>query len=356
LPGEDGPGPSGPPLHTPPGATPLLFPNARPALPRSDDPILTMAVDAEEDFDWDRPVHGTPYTTGHMREIRDLQAIAGAYGLRPTYLLTYPVLEDTEVVRILERHLRRGECDVGVQLHPWVTPPFTGDGGTSASYSGNLPREVEARKLESLGRRFAERFGRAPRIYRAGRYGLSRHTAAALEEFGFEIDTSLAPRTDFSPEGGPDYSGHDYQPFWFGRRRALLELPLCRSIVGWGGRRAPGIYRALADNPAPLRQGVAAALTRVRCAERITLSPEGNDRRAMIRLVRRLTAAGHRIFVLSLHSSSLAVGRSPYVRDRAELHHLYDRLSAVLDFMARQPGARFAGLAEIPALLRAPDP
>ncbi|MFT8245518.1 polysaccharide deacetylase family protein [Roseomonas sp. BN140053] len=334
--------------------THALFPNIRPALPRSDDPILAVAVDAEEDFDWDAPVRGTPHTTGHMRNIRDLQAILGAYGLRPTYLLTYPVLEDTEVVRILERHLRRGECDVGVQLHPWVTPPFTGDGGTSASYSGNLPPELEAQKLATLIRRFTERFGVGPRIYRAGRYGLSAHTAGTLEELGFEIDTSVAPRTDFSPDGGPDYSGYDYRPFWFGRRRTLLELPLCRSIVGWGGRRAPWIYQALADASPPFRLGLSAALTRMRCAERITLSPEGNDRRAMIRLVRRLTEGGHRVFVLSFHSSSLAVGRSPYVQSRAELHHFYDRLSAILDFMARQPRMRFASLAEIPSLLEAP--
>ncbi|MDB5372850.1 MAG: hypothetical protein JWP04_1492 [Belnapia sp.] len=333
----------------------MFFPNRRPAVAKTDALICAVAIDAEEDFDWAAPIFGTPHTTSCMHHIRDLQAILGAYGIVPSYLLTHPVLEDTEAVHILRRYLARGECDVGVQLHPWVTPPYDGDINGNASYSGNLQPEVEMRKLVTLTECFTERFGRPPRIYRAGRYGLSEHTADQLEELGFEIDTSLAPRTDFSAEGGPDYSGYDYGPFWFGRRGRLLELPLCRSIVGWGGAAAPPFYRAF-TTPYADRLRLSALLTRTRFAERITLSPEGNDLRAMQRMVRGMRRTGTRVFVLSLHSSSLAVGRSPYVRDRAELHHFYDRLSGILDFMARQQPIRFASLAEIPALLEPPPP
>jgi hypothetical protein len=333
----------------------VFFSNIRPVIARADQPICAVAIDAEEDFDWSTPVYGTPHTTGCMKNIRELQPILGAYGIRPSYLLTYPVLEDLEVVRLLRRYVERGECAVGVQLHPWVTPPFDGDTGTDteASYSGNIGHELEIRKLRALIAKFTECFSTAPRLYRAGRYGLSEQTAAMLEEFGFEVDTSLAPRTDFSPEGGPDYSAYDYTPFWFGSRANLLELPLCRSIVGWGGSFAPQLYQAVTTPPLSYL-GLSAPLTRIRCAERITLSPEGNDLGAMIRLVRSLRRRGTPIFVLSFHSSSLAVGRSPYVSDRAELHHFYDRLSGILAFIAEQEGIRFASLAEIPALLQPP--
>jgi len=331
----------------------VFFSNVRPVVARANQPICAVAIDAEEDFDWDTPVYGTPHTTTCMRNIRELQPILGAYGIRPSYLLTYPVLEDVEAVHMLRRYAERGECDIGVQLHPWVTPPFTGEIGTTASYSGNIGHALETQKLVALMDKFTECFGRAPRIYRAGRYGLSAQTADKLEEFGFAIDTSLAPRTDFSAEGGPNYTGYDYEPFWFGRRSSLLELPLCRSVVGWSGRLASRLYQSITTPPLQYI-GLSAPLTRVRCAERITLSPEGNDVQAMLRLVHWLRRRGTQVFVLSFHSSSLAVGRNPYVTSKADLHHFYDRLSGVLDALAERDGMRFAGLAEIPALLEPP--
>ncbi len=331
-----------------------MFANVVPSVPVSNRPVCALAVDAEEDFDWDQPVPFTDYSTRCMKNVRVLQEIVGAYGVVPTYLLTYPVLEDEDVVHILRRQLRRGECEVGVQLHPWVNPPFEPEdarSGHATSFSGNLPPGLEERKLVRLKQRFIERFGIEPRIYRAGRYGLGRGTAALLEKHGFAIDASMAPRTTAADEGGPDYGGQDYQVFWFGERRRLLEVPLCRSVVGWGGRLAAPAYRALAT-PGLTRLHVPGIVTRLRFAERITLSPEGNDVRAMLRLVRHLRGRGQTVFVLSFHSSSLDVGRSPYVRTRAELHAFYDRLSAVLHAMAATMGFEFASLAQLPARLR----
>ena len=330
------------------------FPNMRPARAVTQDLVCTVAIDAEEDFDWDRPVIGTPHSTSCMRHIPELQAILQAYRIRPTYLLTFPILENEEVLRILRRYDERGECDLGIQLHPWVTPPFGSETSSSAhSYSGNLAPALEAMKLVTLSRRFADAFGRPPRIYRAGRYGMGEHTAAALAEIGITIDTSLAPRTDFSPEGGPDYTGFDYRPFWFGNGTRILELPLCRDIVGWGGSLAPPLYRALTSGSL-LRTRLSSVMTRSRFAERITLSPEGNDLPAMIRLVRGLVANGRHVLVLSFHSSSLEPGRNPYVREKRDLHEFYDRLSGILDFVSRLTPMRFASLTEIATLMEPP--
>ena len=328
-----------------------MFSRVRPACPASGQPVCALAVDAEEDFDWSRPVTATEHSTACMQRIGELQHVVGAYGVRPTYLLTYPVLQDAAAVALLRGQSAGGHCDLGIQLHPWVTPPYDdGDDGPGASYSGNLAPGMEAHKLAALIASFQDRFGQAPRIYRAGRYGFGRNTAALLERHGFDIDTSVAPRTSTAEEGGPDYTAYDYEPFWFGHGRQMLELPLCRSIVGWGGGLAPAVYRALGAAPARLRlQGVA---TKLRFAERITLSPEGNDLAAMLRLLRHLRGRGQTVFVLSFHSSSLAPGRNPYVRTQADLDTFYARLTGVLDAMQARLGFRFASLAELPGLLR----
>ena len=64
----------------------------------------------------------------------------------------------------------------------------------------------------------------------------------------------------------------------------------------------------------------------------------------MRRLVRSLMARGQHVLALSFHSSSLHPGRNPYVRNQVDLHTFYDRLSALLTFIAEDTRAEFVRL------------
>jgi hypothetical protein len=288
-----------------------------------------------------------------MRNVGILHGLLAAYGAIPTYLLTYPMLEDADAIRIVRRELDQNRCAVGVQLHPWVTPPFDDMLALRRSFSGNLAANLEEQKLIALKQKFSDSFGFDPVVYRAGRYGLSHLTGGLLKKHGFRIDTSVAPRTSFAVEGGHDYTSYDCRPFWFGTQRKLLEIPLCRAIVGWAGPFAPALYRGLSGPPLS-ELHVPSILARSRCAERITLSPEGNDIAAMRRLVNGLHAKGQHVYTLSFHSSSLQVGRNPYVQCKADLHKFYDRLSAALEYLAIDMSFQLASILEVPGLLGAP--
>lgn len=327
------------------------FPNPVPAAPPPGRRLVTLVVDAEEDFNWARPVEGTAYSTACMHAIGPLQEILSAYELPPTYLVTYPVLEDAGAVRLLRHQLDRGQCLAGVQMHPWVNPPFGGGADQRMSFPLNLPAALEEAKILALKQKFEACFGFPPTVFKAGRYGIGRQTVELLEKHGFLVDTSIAPRTDFGAEGGPDFQDFDTTPFWFGAPRRLLELPVCREVVGWAGPLAPAVYRPLSGPGASMPR---ALLSWLRCAERITLSPEGNDAAAMQRLVRGLATRRGRVLTISFHSSSLAVGHNPYVGSQAELHQFYDRLSAVLDGLAGEASTRFAGTLELVDLLTEP--
>jgi hypothetical protein len=312
--------------------------------------VCTIVIDAEEDFDWAAPMRGTEYSVACMRCVTELRPLLSASGIVPTYMLTYPILDDAHIVSLLRRQYASGQCELGVHLHSWVTPPFDDSDGPAQSYLSNLPAAAQEQKLLTIIAKFRDCFGIDPVMFRAGRYGFNRATAAMLEAHGFAIDTSLAPRTDFSPDGGPDFTAFGSEPFWFGRDRALLEAPLCRGVVGWSGRLAPSLYRAGARH-FPDSRLIPAVLGRLRCAERITVSPEGNDEGAMIRFIRRRRRLGQSVFSLSFHSSSLAAGRNPYVRSQADLHFFYDRLSATLDLMVSDLGLQFVPLSALPGLL-----
>lgn len=322
------------------------FANAEPAVARPGPPACTIVIDTEEDFPWADPVEGTPDNTEHLRHLPELQAVFGAFGAIPAYMVTWRVLEDADAVALLRREHAAGRCVLGLHLHTWVTPPLLGVRDHRLSFAGNLAPEIEAAKLRALAAQFEAAFGFPARTYRAGRYGLGPASPALLEELGINVDTSVAPRSDFSAEGGPDYGGFDYAPFWFGKSRRVLELPLGRAIVGHAGARAAALYHGVRSGAWP-RLAVS-LVSRLRLAERMTLSPEGHDAPTMIRLVRGLAARGQAVYPVSFHSSSIWPGRNPYVTNAAEQRQFYDRLSGVLAHLRDAAGAQFVALDDIP--------
>ena len=179
-----------------------------------------------------------------------------------------------------------------------------------------------------------------------------RVTAGLLEDEGFLVDTSLIPRTRYTEAGGPDFSTFDYGPFWFGVRRRLLELPVTRALTGLMADAIPSVY-GMAERK-PLRSLRAPGLlARAGLLERITLSPEGSDLPAMLRLTRALLKRGERIFTLSYHSPSLEPGNTPYVRTHRDLAMFLDRISGFLSFFQDQLGGVFLTVKELHDQLRA---
>ncbi|HET6307319.1 MAG TPA: glycosyltransferase, partial [Rhodopila sp.] len=333
----------------PPGT---LFPSSEPLHLKAGPPILCVIVDAEEEFHWGHPVSRRNHTTASIRHQQRAQDIFASYDVRPTYLVTYPIASDRSAAAVLRDYLQDGKCDIGAQLHPWVTPPFTGGTEERLSFPGNLPPRLEREKLHRLAEAVRDTFHLQPTAYKAGRYGFGPATAALLEDEGFLVDTSLIPRTRYTDAGGPDFSAFDYGPFWFGTNRRLLELPVTRALTGLLAETAPELYALAEQKPfRPLR--AAGLLARSRLLERITLSPEGSDLAAMRRLTRTLLARGERVFTLSYHSPSLQPGNTPYVRNDRDLAIFLDRLSGFLSYFRDELGGVFLTVKELHDHLRA---
>ena len=292
----------------------------------SDAPRLLVVVDTEEEFDWSKPHSRSETRVDHIKHQDRAQAIFDRFGLRPTYVVDYPVASQEAGFRPLRDLLVAGKCQIGTHLHPWVNPPFDEELSVRNSYPGNLSPALEREKLRRLTAVIEENFHARPTIYRAGRYGIGAATGAILEELGYEIDTSIVPFTDFRLDGGPDFGSFDTDPFWFGPSGRVLEVPL---TVGWygqlqklGGRLQPGLMSRLG-----VHMHLPGIFARLKLLERIRLTPEGTTFDELQRLTAALIATGTRLFVFSYHSPSLAAGNTPYVRDAAEL----DRFLALIE-------------------------
>src|SRR6185437_14797095 len=203
-----------------------------------DTPLVVTTVDAEEAFDWSRPLSRDSRDVSSMREQFRAHRIFERYGIVPTYLVTYPVMTQEDGFLPLQELAASQSCVIGTQLHPWVTPPFEEQVSPFNSFAGNLPRRLEFEKLKILTEAIQDRFAMAPTVYRAGRYGIGPNTAGVLLELGYRVDTSIVPEQNYGHEGGPDFLGASVAPYWLDRSARLLELPLTSGYIGHIADRA----------------------------------------------------------------------------------------------------------------------
>lgn len=174
-----------------------FYPHVQPVrLPEAARPVLLVVVDTEEEFDWTKPLDRQSTSVSAMDHIERVQSIFDEFQVKPAYVVDYPVATQEQGYRPLRRFLDSGRAEIGAHLQPWVSPPHDETVNSYNSYPGNLPAELEARKLQVLTEAIAERFGRRPTIYKAGRYGFGPNTARALDTLGYEIDLSPTPPYD----------------------------------------------------------------------------------------------------------------------------------------------------------------
>lgn len=316
--------------------------DARLRLPDSFGTRFAMFGDAEEEFDWNGPFRRDATATVTMRALPEANARFRAAGLDPCWMADWPVVDNPDSGTILRELVASGECTVGTQLHPWVSPPFDEEVTRRNSYTCNLPRDLQREKLRRLTDRIEAAVGVRPTVYRAGRYGIGAHTAGFLAEFGYALDVSVRSCFDYRSQGGPDFSRHPLWPYKV--LRDLYELPLTTAYTGALGQW-PSIYRA---------ESLRGTLARTGMLARVPLTPEGVPLADALEAIEALLGEGHRLFSLSFHTPSLVPGHTPYVRDAAGLATFWRWWDGVFDRFAAR-GVTAVGSDEIVAAFRAAD-
>lgn len=311
---------------------------------------LSVVVDTEEEFDWSRPLSRDNTSVTNILYQERAHEVFRGFGMVPTYVVDYPVADDSDAVATLARLVERGEAEIGAHLHPWVNPPHDEVVTPFNSYAGNLSPELEFAKLEALTDRITTAFGQRPQVYRAGRYGIGPATYSHLRALGYTIDTSVVPYTSFTADGGPDFSDADASVRWCGPDAQLLEVPLTTGFYGVFREAGPSVYPRL-TSATGMRLHAPGFAARLGLLERIRLTPEGPTATEMKRILRTLYAAGQRDFVLSYHSPSLVPGNTPYVRTTRDLDVFLANMKAVLAFFTEELGGVPSTLTEIHARL-----
>jgi len=318
---------SGPPLT--PTDPELAFEPVR--VPAKMPPTLFMVVDTEEEFDWHAPFARSSTGVTAIAALDNLHGVVDRYRVRPMYVIDYPVATKVEAYSVIREIVESGRGQVGAHLHPWVTPPFTEEVNGPNSFACNLGAALEEAKLRNLTEAIEGNVGVRPDTYKAGRYGLGRTTVRILQRLGFDVDISINPLMDYRPSAGPTFEAFDARPFWFGAERRLLEVPCTLGFAGFARRAGLPLHRA-AEGGLLRRLKATGILSRSGALNKIMLSPETSTLDEMKAVTRALLTDGVRTFTMTLHSPSVAVGHTPYVRSAAELRAFLGRIDAYCEF------------------------
>lgn len=296
---------------------------ARLKLPEAIGRRFVILADAEEEFDWNKPLRRTATSTEAIKALPEANRFFTDRGCVPTYLVDWPVVAKPHSAEIMRALATEGACDIGTQLHPWVNPPFEDALIVSNSYAGNLPPALEAAKLELLTAKIERETGVKSIIYRAGRYGVGPNTARLLARLGYRLDVSVRASFSYRAQGGPDFSRHPIWPWSVGH--GLSELPLTATNTGL-------LRNKIGYNDFALARGF---LARTGLFDRVPLTPEGVRLHDALIAIRQLLEEGHQLFSLSFHTPSVVPGHTPYVRNSGDLKKFWAWWDGVLDLFAK---------------------
>lgn len=303
-------------------------------------PALLVGIDTEGDNQWSADAR-RHQTFANTRGLDGLHAFFLRHGVRPTYVVTYPVATDPQSANVLARLHASGEAEIGAHHHAWETPPCETADVDRHPYALWLPQDQFDAQLDALTAAIDSAVGARPVSYRSGRFGFSATHVSSLERAGYRIDSSVAPLFYEAHKRGPDFVGAPLTPYYLSYDDAtaagtsgILELPVSAAL----SRRVPAwVERAYGRAPWPYTTKRLLRLSKI--AEVRWLRPSYASAEAMITLAKDLVARGTPILNLIFHSSEAIVGGSPYNRTEAELAGFFDRLGRALTYMTRDLGA-----------------
>jgi peptidoglycan/xylan/chitin deacetylase (PgdA/CDA1 family) len=308
---------------------------------------LLVGIDTEGDNQWDVAARADQRFE-NLYALPALHALFSRHGVRPTYVITYPVAKDARSADVLRQLKARGDCEIGAHHHAWETPPCTVEDLHRHPYAANLPLRQFEDQLAALTAAIEEAVGERPVSYRSGRFGFSAAHVPALERLGYEIESSVAPLFYEAHKQGPDFVEAPLSPYYLAYDSAttagtssLLEVPVSAAL----SRKLPKTLQHLYAR-APKPYTTKRILRKLGVAHVRWLRPSYSSLDDMKRLAGDLAAAGEPVLNLLFHSSEAIVGGSPYNRTAAELRAFCDRLERFFEYATGTLKARPATFVE----------
>lgn len=293
-------------------------------------PAFLITIDTEGDNLWSRP---REITTRNAHALPRCQALCERYGLKPTWLTNYEMVQSVPYQEFASDVVARGAGEIGMHLHAWNSPPvvpLTADDYRYQPYLIEYSDHLLREKVVVLTRCLEDTFGIPMRSHRAGRWALDGRYVSVLHELGYTTDCSVTPTISWrhargapSGQGGADYTAFPRAPYWMDLRdfsragqSTLLQVPMTTTEAH------PLLSRMVPD---AWQRGPLGGIRH----KRRWLRPLGGNRADMLRLVEQGRVDGRAHLEFMIHSSELMAGGSPRFRTDDDVERLYEDMEAV---------------------------
>ena len=312
--------------------------------------ILVLSVDTEEEFDWNSGFPQDNCSIENINQIPGFQYFCENLGIRPTYLVDYPVISDQYAADMFRDFVESGNAEVGAHLHPWCNPPFFSETDEERSHVVNLPeREVEA-KLDALIEKIEQGVGRRPKSFRTGRWGINASLINLLEDKGFAVESSVYPlyhNQFFSCEDAPN---HPYFPSRSdalepSESRGIIELPVTVGFNRTDHDKSKQLHQFI-ENSLLSRLRIIGLLWRLGLLRKIYLSPELSSPEDMLTVARTTISRGNPFLHMYFHSSSLLQGDNPLLFKTANGCNVLEGVHRVISKLKESYEIEFCTLSE----------
>ncbi len=264
--------------------------------------------------------------------------------MRPTYLTDYEMAREPAFQDLGRAVLARQQGEIGMHLHAWNTPPLvalTRDDYRFQPYLIEYPEPLQRAKVALLTDLLEETFNQRMLSHRSGRWGFDAQYARLLVGRGYRVDCSVLPRMslrhilgDPAGRGGGDYLHFPEQAYFLDLTdiarvgaSPLLEVPVtvvtaCGPLLAW-------LY-AHTTYYSPLWR----ALYHVR-PPMTPLHVSRTPRPSLLTTVEHALAEQRDFLQLTLHSTEVMPGGSPFFPTADSIERLYDELEAVFTLVTR---------------------
>lgn len=296
-------------------------------------PTLAIVIHTEEEFDWNGGFYRSNNHVTHGDKLITFCEKLIKLGAKITFALDYAFVSSEQGKDVIEHFKQHHLANVefATHLHPWVNPPFEESNRVSNfnSYPGNLSNDIEFEKLKLLTQKIKEVCGELPTTYLAGRYGIGSNTLNSLVKLGYNTDISISPFSNFTHQGGPNFSHLNNKVF---KQDGILHWPHTTAILSlfpfvekWFNQH-PEYFEKLQKN------FISKILLKFLRVKRQRLSPEGFELNDLKKITNTQLNLGYDKLIFSFHSPSVQEGLTPYVTNDIKTKEFYNTSAAFVNW------------------------
>lgn len=269
--------------------------------------IITIDTEGDNLWEWQE---GTPIGTENVTYLSRFQDLCSQYQFKPTWLANWEMVNDVRFVTLAKDCLEKEQCEIGMHLHAWNTPPFyelpRGE-NSGLPYLTEYPEEIMREKIITMTELIEKKFGKRPVTHRSGRWGMNDTYFKLLYEQGYIADCSITPYVDWASStgqtpgtAGPDYSNEGTD---ISCRQGVIEIPVT-------------ILQAEGNSTLWLR-------------------PNRRNLDQMLYVIEKNRQSENDYLMFMLHSSELMPGGSPTFKTEGGIERLYEHLEVIFKEISR---------------------